>query len=247
MRELSVFIFAFSALLAASRGYAYTSFTEGLFKKQQEKASARWTLADWLSQKKTFLAMDQWLALNRSKDLFEFNLEGGKSRYDLTVNGLKTEQEIDRLSGIFYWSIFGIQYIWEESDERWKKESGQLNLRLLGTSSQSTNLTGFYGASKWKFSAPAKELEQNYYGGRLTIYILSFFGIDGEYRKSLKAKDESGTSHENERIDYGAFIDVLFVRLYAAAFTEEVVNKDENGIRSESERDGFEAGVKLYF
>ena len=51
------------------------ALAEGVYtvivKKQEEKKSSRWSLADWLVTKKKIALMDQWLALNSSTTWFE--------------------------------------------------------------------------------------------------------------------------------------------------------------------------------
>ncbi|MCB0351490.1 MAG: hypothetical protein KDD38_09920 [Bdellovibrionales bacterium] len=245
---MKVIITIFAFLISfSSTASALTFFGEGVLKKDKEKESTRWTLADWMTQKKSFNAMDHWLAMNRSLGLFEFNIEGGKQKYDLTVGGNPLTQEIDRYGASFYWSIFGLEYQLEDSDEGFKRESYQLNLRLLGASSQTTNLTAFYGVRNWTFDNPENEIKNNYAGAKLNIYITSFFGLEGQYKKYFTGNDNSNTEYDSERVEYGGFIDVYFIRFYGQAFKETTNKKTALGVKTSDEREGTEAGVKFYF
>lgn len=245
LRGFFVFVFVLSFGISAS---ARTFLGEGAFRKSQEKESTRWTLADWMTQKKQFNAMDQWLALNKSLNLFEINIEGGRRTYDVTIGANTIEQEIERGSISLYWSIFGIEYQFENSTEDFKRESGQINLRLLGASSQTTNLTAFYGMSSTEYeNTPLLDIENQYAGARLNIYLVSFFGIEGMYRKDFRERAKNDDEYERERVEYGAFFDVYFVRVYGQGFKETTNITPAAGAASEEEREGVEAGVKFYF
>lgn len=243
-KRWTIFIFA---ILLSQQTYARTFLGEGLFKKNQDKESTRWTLADWMTQKKSFSSMDQWLAMNRSLGLFEINLEGGKQKYDVEIGGNALSHAIDHYGVSLYWSIFGIEYQFEESDEDFKRESAQFNLRLLGASSQTTNLTAFYGVRKWVYDNPENEVQNNYAGAKLNIYIVSFLGLEGQYKKFFSAQDSSDKEYSGERSEYGAFIDIYFFRLYGQVFSEKTEQVSAAGVPSSESREGSEAGVKFYF
>lgn len=229
--------------LARAQG---TFIGSGVYKRSQDKESTRWTLADWMTQKRSFKAMDQWLALNRTLSSFEFNIEGGRQTYDLEVGGSTTKKEIDHYGASIYWSIFGLEYQFEKSNENYERESAQFNLRILGTSSQTTNITGFYGIRKTSYSNPSNELENQYAGGRINLYFLDFFGVEGQYQKNFRAEDKNNTEYEGERIEYGVFIDLVFVRLYGKAFQDTNHKTDSVGVQTKESREGSEAGIKLY-
>ncbi len=234
---------AMMAFLTVTPNAFARTYVGGGFFDTQAKDNVRWTLADWLQQKKNFSLMDQWLALNSQARLFEINLGGGRSDYDLEVGGNTETHSIDRFSATLWISIFGLEFEQTKSDEDTKTTSGQLNVRLFGQSSQSTYLTAHYGVRKWEDEAAHNEVENQYAGAKLNIYIIKYFGLEGMYRKYFSAKDSVGKTHEAERAEYGAFIDVYFVRLYGNAFKEttDIAGQDRET------RDGIDAGVKFYF
>ena len=63
--------------------------TPGVYKviveKQEEKKRSRWTLADWLLQKKNNRMMDLWLAKNSYSSPFEFYLDGSIRNYNYVL------------------------------------------------------------------------------------------------------------------------------------------------------------------
>lgn len=233
-------------LFSAESLMARTFFGGGTFSSQKEKEGVRWTLADWMTQKKSFRAMDQWLAVNRQASMFELNFEGGQSNYEYEVNGNVLDQTVDKYSVQMWISIFGLQYTKEDSDEGWESESTQLNVRIFGQSTQTTNLTLHYGVKTTEFEAPPNEYKNQYGGVNLNLYITSFFGLEGTYRKYLSTKDDNNVDIEGERSEYGAFIDINFVRLYGTAFVDKTYRTTAGSTTIES-RDGVDAGVKFYF
>lgn len=230
----------------ASTANAKTFFGGGTFSRQGNSENTRWTLGDWLTQKKEFSFMDHWLAMNKQANFIELNMGGGQSSYDLTVGGSTTKKTIDRFSIQLWVSIFGLQYTQDQSDEDWQSKSGQLNVRLFGQSSKDTTLTAFYGIRKWDDSNSANEYENQFGGARLNLLIVSMFGLEGSYRKDLKATDNNNREIEGSRVEYGVFFDLSFVRLYANQFVDKS-SVTTAGVTTEEKRDGLDAGVKFYF
>lgn len=227
---------------AASRGRGQLMTWE-----RKDDDSVRWTLASWMNQKSTFRAMDHWLAMNRTIDRFELGLGGGRQNYDLKIAGSEDEkEEIDTWKASAYWSIFGLDYEFEDSSEKFSRDTSLLKLRIFGTSSQVTNLTLSYGLRRTKFEDPSLEVKQATAGADLTIYLFSFLGIDGHYQKYFSAKDENDKSYVGDKIKYGVFIDLSILRLYGSQFVEKNKSKDATDVTSEQERQGIEFGALLF-
>ena len=218
--------------------------------------NVHWTLADWLTEKQSFLSQDHWLALGKTLTNFEFNVGGGQSSYTLRSSGGSTVDTTDWENHgdiSLYWSIFGLEYKIENSSEGYNRQSGQFNLRLVGQNSRQTNLVGYYGVRKTDYSSPspANSITNPYAGGSLDLYIFSFFGINGAYTKNFKAEDSLVAGHqyqEGDRVDYGAFIDIYYVRLYGKGWQE--TNKKSpiaGGTATNEKRSGVTGGVQLYF
>lgn len=205
-----------------------------------------WTLGDWMTQKARFKLMDQWLAVNKQANLIEFNVEGGKTNYDLTVGGSTSSQEVDRYSASLYISIFGIEGGYEESDENIERRFGQFNIRILGQSSRSTQLVAGYGVQKTEDTDLNTEVTNQYATGKLQLYLVSFLGLEGAYKKTFRANDNLGSEHEGERVEYGVFLEHKMIRIYGRAF-EDKTFVTTSGNEERQTRDGVDAGIKLFF
>lgn len=243
MRALALTLTLISFCQSAT---AQSFFGGGSYSKRGNSENTRWTLADWISQKKQFSLMDQWLAMNKQVNFFEFNIEGGQSSYDLNVGGTVTKQKVTTISAQAWVSIFGLQYTQAKSDEDWESKSYQLNVRLFGQSSQATSLTAYYGRRAWEDTASSNTYDNNFAGAKLTLYVVDFFGIDGGYRKDFSATDSTGRELEATRAEYGIFFDLNFIRLYGTAF-KDTTTVTQSGASTEQSRDGLDAGVKFYF
>jgi hypothetical protein len=247
-RLISGWVLIFGVMTWADPTHAQGRRTvgSGSYSKRGGNENVRWTLGDWLTQKRTFSLADQWLAVNTQSQLIEYGFEYGRNSYEVTINGQRNDRVIERASAQFWVSIFGIQYTREDSDEEWLSQSGQLNVRLLGQSSRSTNLTAFYGVRDWKDKVGDGDYQNQFAGGRLNLYLVSFLGIEGQYRKDFSAQDNSNRDYESERSEYGAFIDLDILRLYGNVF-RDIRTVTTSGVPSREVRDGIDAGVRLYF
>ena len=177
--------------------FGHTQGLEGVYtvviQKQAQKAQSRWTLTDWLRTKKKMALMDQWLALNTSAHIFELVLEGAEGHYKISQATMpqKSGHLSKNYGGSFFVSIFGLEYKREESLDFYKQDELQFNLRILGTSTQVTNLTLHYGQRKLN-DVRYGEFEQNYFGLVSDLYLLSFLGLEGLYRTYNNANGSDG-------------------------------------------------------
>lgn len=241
MKFISVIIFIFAAQASAQ------SFSAGGgFGVRNNTETVSWTLADWLNQKQKFKLQDQWLAVNTQANLYEFGLNGGQASYEKTVNGVTNKYTMNQISASFWFSIFGLEYVRNSSAEDFVSQSGQFNIRLLGQSASSTNLKAFYGVRKTEYKNPDNEITNNYAGADLRLYIFQFFGVTAGYEKSFQAEDNSMTAYEGQRVDYGAFIELGFVRLSGTYFTEDTYVTPSGGSESKQSREGVLTGLQFY-
>jgi hypothetical protein len=123
------------------------------YENYKARSSDRWTIANWFETKHQIGLMDQWLSRNRkTKNIFdtEFSLsylqdEVATKNFDLS----ELESETNYYGGefSFYIYFFGLNatYYEDEEDSDNKIYSGSANLRLLGSSNQTTRLIVFYG------------------------------------------------------------------------------------------------------
>ncbi|MCB0386218.1 MAG: hypothetical protein KDD43_12565, partial [Bdellovibrionales bacterium] len=111
--------------------------------------TTRWTIVDYLAQKRSVQLMDQWLAVNRSQQLFQFYFGGGPLTYDYRTTTGSTSTTVTKTSMSFkaalYVSIFGLEGEYEKTNHDTTSYGGAFAIRLLGTSNQDTHLTAKYG------------------------------------------------------------------------------------------------------
>lgn len=241
--------FILVVLLFCMPAHAY--FQMDLFRRREsEGESSQWTVFDWLAQKNKMALADQWLALNRSTNLFDIHLSGGSQSYKLKTDNGTVKGSHNQYSESYnldmYISIFGLHGEYVKSNEDREAYGGSLGLRLLGTSSRSTYFTANYGWRKLQDLGNQEVWENQYAEGQLQLYLIKYFGLNGRYRYYFPATSSQGSRLEGYRVTAGAFIDVLIFRLFGDYFQEPMtVSKD--GVTTKEDRQGYEAGVKLYF
>jgi hypothetical protein len=241
-------ITAVVALLMAAPAHAQR-LGGGTFSRRSGQAdNVHWTLSDWLLQKQEFRLEDQWLALNRQLNFFEFNIQGSQTRYDVSAGGSVKSHRVDRYSASIYFSIFGLEGGVENTDEDIDYKYGQFNVRIFGQSSRATNLTVGYGMRKREDRSQTPELDvtNQYANAKLQLYIFQYFGIDGSYRKDFTASDQANTKYEGERVEYGAFVEYQFVRLYGNAFVDNTYKTAPGATTQQETRSGIDAGVQFF-
>jgi len=231
------------------------AFSEDVFvvimKKQEEKKATRWSLAEWLNTKNRMGLMDQWLALHSSSESpFEFSGGGDFANYDLKnkINDgslpTTTSNKANRGRFAAYVSIVGLEGMYESSDEKYTAYSALLNLRLLGTSMQSTNINIQYGMRNLKFDL--NEYQNYFYGGSLTLYMMDFFGLDALTRFYIGKRAGHGTRMSGNLTELGGFIDISFIRIYGTWF-KELLKFTEVTPSYTQTRTGVRAGLRFFF
>ncbi len=220
---------------------------EVIVRKQEEKKASRWTLADWMFTKQKMSLMDQWLALHSSSTYFEFFLEGsggmldGRSSLEST-NKSKTSY---RYQTALYLRAIGIQAGIDKFSGYQDSSFFQGNLILLGSSAQSTNIQFHYG--KRNLTTKYGEFGPSYWGASGTLYLLPFFGGLYEYRNY--SDDDSGSSRFNDgqRQEYGAFLDIWFLRIRGTYFKERANYTTTANATIDQTISGWWFGGQLFF
>jgi hypothetical protein len=242
------------SLLLLSGSAAYAQKFQGPLSSQAQgnRESTRWTIADWLTQRGNMRLMDQWLATNRSANLFEFYLGGGPVSYTYKTGSggatASTSQKSTAYQAAFYVSIFGIQGEYETTDHDLTSASGSLAVRLIGASHQGTNLTVKYGIRKLTDASatPETEWSNQFAEGDMTVYIVKMFGLKAQYRHYFPDTADNGVDLRGNRATAGAFVDIGLLRLYGDYFQEKM-DADNGGTVTSREREGWEYGARLYF
>lgn len=227
------------------------------------KPSSRWTLQEWLTQKQNNRLMDQWLALHSSTPhefLISADFLTGKNTVkDNGGTGTTTSENHQTYSVLAgaYISIVGLEGFFENSPNDQKAFGGSFNLRILGRSVQTTQLSLQYGMRGYELSNAlvvgpqnTEKFTQQFAGAHLCLYILKVFGIDGTYQQYLAARGNQETELTGSRVQVGPFIDYQVLRVYGQWFNESLTFTPAGAAPSSNtvlNRGGVKAGVAVYF
>lgn len=252
---LPLLIGASATSLAQSKGSSGAS-SFNFSKRADAREAKRWTLEDWLAQKDRSHMMDLWLSLN-SPSPYELMLGVGYKSYSTEISSPASNESYVSAAGEFsaYAQIFGLTAEYENnSSEKYNDLAGLFNLRVFGSSVQSSAITLHYGLRTRTMNGPLApagndiRLAQQFGQVSLQLYLRKYFGIDGQYRFYLPTTEESLGDVKSDEFEAGAFIDFQGLRIYGSYFKEKnqttapstgaVVNTDRTGIRS---------GIKIFF
>jgi len=237
-------------LLLASNSYGETVW-EYVDKKLEKKEFERWSLASWLYTKEKIALQDQWLSMNihQGSILTEFYIDYTKSRFDRdTANNLNEEDTGITGELAAYVGFIGLVARAEEYGDLYKQKELSLSLRVIGSSHQSTHLSFVYGAREFKGSVD-EDFTQNFYGADISLYLVSFLGLDGRYRYYMNEDNPAGThAMRSDRTQWGLFLDISFFRLFTYQFEENLkLNNYSTPGLTELQIKGTGAGIRLYF
>jgi len=238
------------ALTPLTAGAVMPKWLQDFQQQQKKKESSRWTLEDWLAQKQKVRLMDYWLALNTSPVNFEGTLGGLSFSYEGESDlapGVTNEDDLSRGWLSLYYRIFGITGEFENWPGEITASSYLFNLRLLGTSLQSTQLTLHYGVNQVEDANGNVGRKNNFGAATLTIYIFQFFGLDSHYRQYLAAKDSSDTESDGNSLSYGVFLELGLLRVFGRVATEEWNYQPLSTSAYTTTSKGYEVGAQLFF
>ncbi len=218
--------------------------------KSQAKEGSRWTLQDWLAQKQKNNLMDQWLLMN-SPSPFEFYLSGASNSYAFQKN-LETKESYISNSGSLgaYAQSFGLTGDYENNiQENYNDVTGLLNLRILGSSLQTTSITLHVGQrTKQYLEAGQKESVRNLVGQlSLQAYFTKYFGLQGSYRHFFPADHATLGQVSGTRIESGIFIDFSALRIFGSWSDELQINQATTGLKTRYKRQGLKSGIVIFF
>lgn len=222
--------------------YAIEGVYKVVIEKQQAKAQSRWSLGEWLATKQRIALMDQWLALNTEKNLFEMVLDHRKFNFEPSISGEKVEKVSSLYKGKFYITILGFEWESDYNSYQNKFEKYNLSLRLFGTSQQSTHFNFLYGQKKVN-SETLESIEPKFFGFDGDIYLFSFLGASGSFEKLLE-EQSNGVKLTGEASSVGGFIEIFFLRFYAEKRIEKYYYRGSS--HSTVEKDGTTIGVSIY-
>ncbi len=250
--KVKPFCLLFIVLITSTSAFAQNN--SGVTRKVEKKVQSRWTLAEWMEQKKNMKWQDQWLAINTSDNPFEFFLEGESSEMKHYLSNAKddtTKYQRTRGRAGAYASIVGLEGGYEAEEKGWSAWDASFNLRIFGTAQQNTHLTLQGGLKSYAHTprgTSETEQYQNTFGGvEFAIYLTKYFGLQGEYRKLFPEKSSKGTTLEGENSRAYAFIDFAFLRIYGGWNKEYLIFNENTLTRTSENRDGYMGGLRIWF
>jgi hypothetical protein len=243
-------------LLSLSLTFSNLVFAEGAgsgfsFKQRAEKReSSRWTLESWLQKRDTMRLQDIWLSLN-SPSPFEGSIFGFLNSFTTESAGAKSEVSYQSVGFNAFAQVLGIQFQFDDNtSQKIQNHLGQINLRLIGNSIQSSNLTVHYGLKTQyqKSLSPEVRINQQYAGISLQLYLQKYFGVDGQYRFYNKTTTDGYGETAGSRYEYGLFIDFKALRVFGGSFSERTNFVAEGSSTTDSSLNvGTQTGLKLFF
>lgn len=213
----------------------------------RKSAGSKWTLADWLSQKKNAALADHWLAMHRSSDLLELNLSTAHDRRWTKPDGGGASFETDgaQYQGEIFLSIFGIAGEFSRLRPDVESYGGSTGIRLLGAHSQTTSFVVRYGWRRLTDHVARVHFDNFFAEGVFDLYLFNQFGLGGEYRQYLAPEKDAG-DFQGSRWSGGTFVEIGDrVRLFARVYREPA-RTAVNGLSSRQTHEGYSAGVKLF-
>ncbi len=220
---------------------------------QTAKKAQRWSLAQWMEQKGKFQLQDSWLASNRNPptdyELF-VGADYSKLEQDILIepSGPSTvKEDISSKSvhaGGFY-SIFGVYGRYEKSNDSERRAWDALaQLRLLGSSDQSSGIVLFYGLKDLTLSLDKSQHQQA--GGYLTLYLLGSWAIQGRYASYFEDRADSGRDLKGHRIEASTWVEYGPIRVYGTYFKEPLEHSLSGAATSTTTFEGFSFGFRTY-
>ncbi|MEM7647321.1 MAG: hypothetical protein AAF203_10460 [Pseudomonadota bacterium] len=241
------FLLAFSFLLSSPTAKAYDFYRKAQI-KQQQKDAKRWSLSQWLEQKKNSQLMDTWLMFNAPSPYeFFFSLDTSSFEQKTTISGLESQQSFRNYRAAFgaFVTIAGLYAEYETSDEELEQWKALFMFRLIGSSDQSTNLTLHYGLMNQEYDG-TDPTQHQVAGVRSTFYLLKALALTGQYEMIFKATSEQGNEIEGSRVEAGAHIEYGALRFYGSWYQEDM-DRVISGVEQKQIREGILFGTRIYF
>lgn len=204
-------------LCLVSFAYSTSAYSDNVYvviqKQQEKKKQSRWSLGEWMIQERKIRLMDQWLALNTNEigaewKLFYSNLNFERDDSNDTLNGSKYGLEL-------FYGFLGVKYEEINMDEERLLKNTSIQLKLLGSSQQSTHFNVHYGISS---SSKDSNPKASFYGYSGDLYFYGGFGYSFLYEEySADSKTES-VYYDALRRENSLFIESGFIRLKYSLF-----------------------------
>jgi hypothetical protein len=219
-----------------------------IVEKQEQKKNSRWTLADWLQQKRDMRMQDLWLAKNSYSSPFEFYLGGGLTNYQ-EQNGNQKGDNHNLENGEFgaYAGRAGLTGRYYGDEEKRAVWEGALGFRIYGRAIQDTHITLEWGFRGQNVEDPQGEKFQNQFGAvNMDFYLTKYFGLGGRYARILPARSDLKNTLQGEESSAQVFIDFWALRVYGE-WRNELTQTKSQGIKTAEHRSGFGGGLRFFF
>lgn len=228
---------------SSSRPWLLSTAAEG-------RASKRFTLQEWLENKDRRALMDMWLSLNTPSP-YEFVFGGGQLRYDQTETtaGIINQTSHDTFFGEIsaYAKFVGLTAEYQNNlSQNYNDVTGQFNLRIFGNTVQGSHITLHYGLRTRTDTAGAYRLNQTYPAVTLQIYLMKYFGIDGQYRAYGEYAEPTLGNTSGDETRAGLFIEYGLMRIFGQHYEERQTSKTPT-TQTDTQKKGTRVGLMFYF
>lgn len=245
----SIAFFAFSA-------HAQTTYGSGssrpwlLSPSASAREAKRFTLQEWLENKERRALMDMWLSLNTPTP-YEFILSGSLQSYsaDTTTTGITVSNSVSNYRGDVsaFARFVGLTLEHQNNtEEGFNDTTGIFNLRLFGDSQQSSFIALHYGLRTRLANDSSYRLNQQFPGVTLQLYLMKYFGIQGNYRSFNSVTEDFYGETSGDELTYGAYIEYGLLRVFGDVYQERQ-KSNLNGVETDLDRSGSRIGIKLFF
>ncbi len=256
MSKLLLLIFAMTSVMS-SEAMAQSRSPGGggvMQRRAEQREASRWTLQEWLDTRDRNRMMDLWLAFNSSSP-YEAMFGAAYKTSTAQINTPTSENSYVSSDGYVtaHASLVGLTFEYENNQqEKYQDVNGMLNLRLFGTSIQSTYLAVHYGQRTRTLSStvPDSAYKNQFAQVSLQLYLMKYFGIDGSYRHYFpNTETKLNQEIRGNLSEVGAFIDFKAVRVFGSWYQDLEISKSTLTPFDETitYRQGTKAGLKLYF
>lgn len=212
------------------------------------REAKRFTLQEWLEGKERRNMMDMWLSINTPSP-YEFVISGSLQNYNLetTAVGVTATESKSVFTGDLsaYATFVGatVEHT-NNQPESFSDLTGIFNVRVFGNTVQGSHLTLHYGLRTR--TSENYRLNQAFPGITLQIYLMKFFGIQGNYRDFGTFTESFYGATTASEVTYGAFIEYGDLRIFGDIYKEQQTSV-LNTIETKYRRDGARVGLKFFF
>lgn len=214
------------------------------------REAKRFTLQEWLENKDRRALMDMWLSINTPSP-YEFIIGGALQNYNLDTSsaGVLASQSHSVIFGEVsaYARYVGVTLEHANNrSEKFNDVTGIFNLRVFGNTAQGSHLTLHYGLRTRTADNASYRLNQTFPAVTLQIYIMKYFGIQGNYRSFGSVTEAFYGDTTADELNYGLFIEYGDLRLFGDIYQERQ-NSKLNGVETDLNRNGARVGLKYFF